>query len=265
MVMPLPQPSESFAWTQEPWGPALRCTPLLALAPHLFTSAAISVSRDAGDPALASVAASLGLGAEAIVQVHQVHGRKVINGDTHLFSQSCEKVSVPFSAADALVSGSPQRAVGVRVADCVPILLADTKGRAVAAVHAGWRGTAAGVVRAAVHALREQFGVSPADLFAALGPSIRACCYEVGPELRIAFSEAGHEAASLNAWFSQGRGDRLSLDVPRVNRDELYALGVPMDQIFDSHLCTACHDGVFHSYRRHGAEAGRMLAVIRAL
>lgn len=235
------------------------------MAPHLFTSAAISVSREPGDSALGSVAASLGLEAAATVQVHQVHGREVVvarNGDTHLFSQSCEKVSVPISA-DAIVSDDSSRAVGVRVADCVPILLAEKTGRVVAAVHAGWRGTSAGVVGAAINVLREQFGVNPLEIIAALGPSIRACCYEVGPELVESFRAAGHGHASIDAWFSPGREDRLYLDVPAANRDQLRALGVPDDQIYDSGLCTACHSGVFHSYRRSGTHAGRGLAVIR--
>jgi len=241
--------------------------PLLAVAPHLFTSAAVSVSRDPDDPALAAVAASLGLTPDAVMQVHQVHGREVVvarkqNGDAYLFSQFGKQVSVPF-AADSLVSDDPGRAVGVRVADCLPILLANRSGRVVAAVHAGWRGTAAGVVGAAMSALRDQFGVVPGEVIAAFGQSIRACCYQVGPELREAFRAAGHRKASLRRWFSPGTGDRLYLDVPQANRDQLEALGVPARQIFDSALCTACHDGVFHSYRRGGAHAGRALAAIR--
>jgi YfiH family protein len=145
----------------------------------------------------------------------------------------------------------------------VPVLLAARSYPVVAAVHAGWRGTAAGVIAAAVEALRDRFGIAPGELTAALGPSIRACCYEVGPELREAFLAGGHETRSVSSWFSAGKGDRLQLDVPRANRDQLEALGVPARQIFDSGLCTACNDGVFHSYRRSGTDAGRSLAVIR--
>lgn len=167
-------------------------------------------------------------------------------------------------SADVLVSTDPRLAVGVRVADCVPILLADRRGRIVAAVHAGWRGTAARVVAAAVSALQDQFGVAPHDLIAALGPSIRACCYEVGPEVSDAFRGAGFAESVTSAWFSPGKGDRLYLDVPRANRDQLETLGVRADQIFDSGLCTAHHPGVFHSYRRAGTHAGRALGAIRA-
>ncbi len=89
--MILPQPSQGFCWTQEPWGAALRSAALAEVAPHLFTSAAVSVSRDGSDPALAAVTASLGLTADAIVQAHQVHGREVLvvkRGTVTLFAGS---------------------------------------------------------------------------------------------------------------------------------------------------------------------------------
>ena len=241
------------------------------MAPHLFTSAAVSVSRDPADPALAAVAASLGLDAADVAQVHQVHGRAVVTFDRDEFQphgKGLADVAKPEIRpdrifADVLVSNDPRRAVGVRVADCVPILLADRTGRIVAAVHAGWRGTAARVVAAAVSAL-DQFGVAPHDLIAAFGPSIRACCYEVGPEVREAFRGAGFAESVTSDWFAPGKGDRLYLDVPRANRDQLETLGVSADQIFDSGLCTAHHPGVFHSYRRAGTHAGRALGAIRA-
>jgi YfiH family protein len=273
VVKSLPQPSESFLWTQEPWGPALRCAPLLAVAPHLFTSAAITVSRDPGDPALAAVAASLGLDPAEVAQVHQVHGCAVVRfgrDEFQFLHHSNDRTAVaeteirpdPISA-DALVSDDPHRAVGVRVADCVPILMTDRTGRVVAAVHAGWRGTAHRVAEAALSALENRFGIRPGDVLAALGPSIRACCYEVGPEVRDAFRDAGHEERATAAWFSPGNRNRLFLDVPLANRDQLAGLGVPPDQIFDSGLCTAHNQGAFHSYRRTGPHAGRALALIR--
>ena len=262
--MPLPQPSDSFAWTQEPWGPALRCLPLQGVAPHIFTSAAVDVSRDPEDPDLAAVAASVGLDPASVMQVHQVHGREVVvvrKCDSHT-SVPAGSVTVTLPA-DALVTDDSSRAVGVRVADCVPILLAERSGRVVAAAHAGWRGTAAGVVSAALNTMRERFGTDPGDLFAALGPSICAGCYEVGPELRTAFHHAGHNDASVSRWFAPGKGDRLHLDVSLANRDQLEAFGIPVHHIFECGLCTAHNDGVFHSYRRQGARAGRALALIR--
>jgi YfiH family protein len=281
--MVLPQPSQAFFWTQEPWGAALKSAALAEVAPHLFTSSAVSVSRDPSDPQLAAVAASLGLTPDAIVQAHQVHGRDVlvVRADRPL---SWKKGTVPF---DAFVSDDPRRAVGVRVADCAPILMADTRTGVVAAVHAGWRGTAAGVVGAAVDSMSAEFGSHPRDLIVAIGPSIRACCYEVGPELLAAFADAGHDRAAIDRWFTKGTGDRWQLDVVRANRDQLEAAGVPAAQIYDSGLCTLCQADAasspdtsrvsntlpaghprgetiaLHSYRRDGARAGRMLGVIR--
>jgi YfiH family protein len=246
--------------------------PLLAVAPHLFTSAAVSVSRDPADPGLAAVAPSLGLTPEAIEQVHQVHGCdvKFVRNEFHFLQPRPSAGEVAQTeirseriSADALVSDDPNRAVAVRVADCVPILLADRAGRVVAAVHGGWRGTAAGVVRSAVEVVERQFGVAPRDLLAALGPSICARCYEVGPEVREQFRAAGHRQSALDAWFTRGNGGRFYLDVPRSNRDQLEALGVPASQIFDSGLCTMHNGEAFHSYRRQGTHAGRGLAVIR--
>ncbi len=232
------------------------------MALHLFTSAAISVSRDPGDPALAAVAASVNLTPDAIVQVHQVHGREVlwlprINPISGINSWQPQKT------ADVLVTDDPGQAVGVRVADCAPILMADRHGRGVAAVHAGWRGTAARAAQAGVEALRTRVGIDPADLIVSIGPSIRSCCYEVGPEVRDHFAAAGHDEAALERWFSKGMRDRWQLDVPRANHDQLEASGVPAAQIFDSSLCTACHAATFHSYRRNVAGAGRMMGVIR--
>lgn len=257
MDMSLPQPSQSFTWTQEPWGPALRCRPLLEVAPHLFTTRALDVSRDPGHPALAAVAASLSLTAAHIIQVHQVHGAGV------LMLQNGAPASSPDGPieADAMVSEDPSRAIGVRVADCAPILLADRTTGRVAAVHAGWRGTVARVVAAAIDAMKAR-GTRPDDLVGAIGPSIGPCCYEVGPEIREAFLAAGHAEADVSRWFAAGRGDRWQLDVPAANRDQLVALGVPAVQIHASGLCTACHPGVFHSYRR-SRSAGRMLALIK--
>lgn len=253
MVMSLPQPSESFVWTQEPWGAALRCVPLRGIAPHLFTSCAVSVSRAPDDPALAAVAASLCMTPAQVRQVHQVHGTRVVVAGRDLD---------PVAEADVLLSEDPDSAVAVRVADCAPILLAQRQGQCVAAVHAGWRGTAAGAVGAAVRALGDAFGARPVDLLAAIGPTIGACCYEVGSETREAFAAAQHPEASLGRWFRPGRADRWQLDVPRANRDQLEAAGVPAASIFDSGLCTACHAGAFYSYRREGGAAGRLLGII---
>jgi polyphenol oxidase len=147
---------------------------------------------------------------------------------------------------DALLENQPGALVAVKTADCVPILLADEKNRAVAAVHAGWRGTAAGIAGKAIECMRRHFKTAPADLHAALGPSIGACCYEVGPEV------AQH--------FGQMR--RVHIDLVEANRQQLMRAGVSPERIYTAGLCTMCLPEQFHSYRRDKEAAGRMYSFV---
>jgi len=147
-------------------------------------------------------------------------------------------------AGDALTENTPGAVVAVRTADCIPILLADERLRAVAAVHAGWRGTAAHIVGHALEAMRERFGTSPADVHAAIGPGIGPCCYEVGPEVAAQFGAQG----------------RAHIDLAGENRRQLLDSGVTAQRIYASNLCTKCRPEDFHSFRRDGEAAGRLFA-----
>ena len=217
----------------------LVCRPLEAVAPHGFTTRDIPLGADDDLRALAEP-----LGARTIVMVNQVHGKNV------LVVRSDAPLPTTRTDADAIVSDSGEVAIAVRAADCVPLLLADDETGAVAAVHAGWRGTSAGVATAAVAALTEEFGAKPEHLIAVIGPSIGACCYDVGSDLVDAFAIAGHARHLIDRWFSlrsPGVGNRaraagtLVLDVPGANRDQLMLAGVPEDRIYLSGLCTAEH------------------------
>ena len=148
--------------------------------------------------------------------------------------------------ADALLENEPGNTIAVKTADCLPLLLADGRLRAVAAVHAGWRGTASCIAQAAVQAMRDHFGTRPEDLHAAIGPGIGACCYEVGPEVMERFG-------------GQGRG---RLDLEAENRRQLEESGVTAELIYASHLCTMCRADEFHSYRRDREAAGRLYSFI---
>ena len=170
-----------------------------------------------------------------------------------------------------LVSRDPATAVAVRAADCVPLLMADPVTGAVAAVHAGWRGTSAGAAVAAVEALAREHGTRPEDLVVAIGPCIGSCCYEVGTELVDAFAAAGHERYLIDRWFlapAPPRGSRerpgLRLDLAGANRDQLILAGVDETRIHACGLCTAMHPAVLTSYRAEGAQAGRLAGVILA-
>lgn len=153
--------------------------------------------------------------------------------------------------ADAIVTSEPGRTVGIRTADCVPLLLADARRRAVAAVHAGWRGTAANIAASGVSALRSRYGSDPADLRVAIGPCIGLCCFKVGQEVGERFRELFPEAPDLNR-----------INLVEANRRQLLAVGVPSHQIDLSDLCTMCAPEEFHSFRRDGDRAGRMVAAI---
>ena len=253
--MSRPEPSGGFEWTQAPWGTALRCEPLEGVAPHLFTTADLVLAAD--DPAWHAVASAVGVDRSRLRLVRQVHGADV----------AVCRAGAPPSAispeADAIISNDPTLAVAVRVADCTPVLLADRRTGAVGAVHAGWRGTMKRAAGRAVDAMRAAFGAEPRDLVAAIGPCLGPCCGEVGPEVLEAFRAAGHDPAALERWFAPGASGRPYLDLWRANRDQLEASGLDRDAIHVSALCTRSHPSLLHSYRVHGAGAGRMAAVIR--
>lgn len=151
---------------------------------------------------------------------------------------------------DALATDEPGNALVVQTADCVPILIAGR--RAVGAAHAGWRGTAKNVAAEAVSALRA-LGEDPALLRAWIGPSIGACCYEVGGEVAAQFAGDFLRAAC---------GGGFRLDLRAVNVSQLVGAGVPRDAIAVHPVCTKCGGDRYASYRRDGAKAGRMIALI---
>ena len=277
--MTLPTVPDSFHWTTASWGAALHCRPLEALAPHLFTTRQLTLAHAADYDGLAKAA-----GAAHVVTLTQVHGATVcvIRRGTPLPDGRPE--------ADVLVSSATDVAIAVRAADCVPLLMADRVTGAVAAVHAGWRGTAARACVAALTAMQREFSTHPENIVAAIGPCIRPCCYQVGPDLVDAFAAAGHERYLIDRWFStppppafakvfgaagpafaerfgaagSGAGRRqLRLDVAGANRDQLILAGVPEGQIYDVGLCTAMHLDVLTSYRAEKENAGRIAGVIR--
>jgi len=170
----------------------------------------------------------------------------------------------PAPDADAAVTRDPGTAVAVVAADCVPVLLADPVTGAVAAVHAGWRGTAANIVGATVATLTREWGVEPSSLIAAIGPSIGPCCYDVGEDLLRAFDEAGHSPVDRAEWFSRDAAGRLRLDLWRANADQLAHAGIRPANIHVAGLCTQTHRDVFESFRAEGDQAGRMAAIVVA-
>jgi YfiH family protein len=257
MLMSQPKPNDAFEWTQAPWGTVIRCLPLAAIADHFFTARDLSLSHGNTEE-WAEVAGRIGVSLENLLLIRQVHDAEVVFAP----AGRIRPWSVPQS--DVIASDDPASAIGVRVADCVPILLADARGRAVAAVHAGWRGVARRAPAAGVAALGEYSGVKPERLIAAIGPSIGRCCYEVGEETRAGFEALAHRTDDLDRWFSPGPAGKWYLDLWRATRDQLAAAGVPPSRIHVAGLCTKTHSDTFHTFRVDRERAGRMVAVIRA-
>ncbi len=194
--------------------------------------------------------------------------------------------AVPAEApkADALVRHEAGMLLAVQTADCVPILLADTRLRVVAAIHAGWRGTLSRIIMKTLGRMQMEFGTRPRDIVAALGPAIGRCCYEVGSDVARLYAAQFPNAAE---WFD-GPFDQLAngedplwlpwltmmppghvppapkaqLDLRASNRWQLIDSGVPAAQIEVSDLCTSCRADLFFSYRREREKTGRMMAVI---
>jgi YfiH family protein len=192
--------------------------------------------------------AALGAPGWPIIKLRQVHSGNVLDiDDTSAAGEPVE--------GDAAVTAIPGIILGVLTADCVPILIADSDGRAVAAIHAGWRGTAAQIAKTAVMRLIEKFRIDPARLIAAIGPHIGSCCYEIGEEVAAQISDA-------SAIVRRPEWAKPHLDLAGANRRQLLNAGVCEEHIETSLLCTKCREDLFHSYRRDGKRMGHMLAVI---
>jgi YfiH family protein len=186
--------------------------------------------------------------------LRQVHGARAVWAQAPRAPSPSRHPDGAPPEADAIVSGTPGLAVGVVTADCVPILVASVDGRRVAAIHAGWRGLAAGVIERGIEAME----VAPAQMAAAIGPAARGCCYEVDEPVTRALAQ--RYAEHLPGVLVPGRPDRHQLDLPALARRILHGLGLAPDLIGLSQChCTICTPGPrFESYRRDGAAAGRL-------
>jgi YfiH family protein len=159
---------------------------------------------------------------------------------------------------DAAITQLGGAVLGVQTADCVPILLADRKGHAVAAIHAGWRGTASRIAERSVASLVTTYRIPAQDLVAVIGPHNAVCCYEVGEEV----VEAMNDPVAI---VRKPEWAKPHLNQALANQRQLIAAGIPEEQIVVSNLCTQCRGDLFYSYRREGKRAGRMLSVIGIL
>jgi YfiH family protein len=177
--------------------------------------------------------------------VHQVHSNRC------LVTSGLDGCA---GEADALITDRPGQWVSVHTADCPPLLIVAERPRVVAAVHAGWRGSADRIAAETVRRMCDRFGVEPAALRIAMGPAIGACCYEVGTEVADRFRDLLPELPAAG---------KVHLDLARANVRQLVDAGVRPERIFSGAPCTFCNAGDFHSYRRAPGERGRMVSAIR--
>lgn len=194
------------------------------------------------------LAAALGFDPARLVTSRQVHGDDVLIVDERFQPDG------PLAEADIQITDRPGWLLSLRFADCVPVLLYAPHRRVVAAVHAGWRGTARRAPARALEAMRDAYDVAPGEVLAGIGPSIGPCCYEVGPDVAAAFRE-------FTGILGTG-ADRQTLDLWEANRQILLAAGVPAAQIELARLCTRCRSDLFFSHRAQGYPAGRFAGAI---
>ncbi len=187
---------------------------------------------------------ALGADVNQVASAHQIHGTAV------LYARRPGR----YDGYDALITDQPGLLVGVTVADCVPILIYDAAHRAVAAIHAGWRGTAEGIVQKALAAMQQQFGLSPDACYAYVGTCIDQRAFVVGPDVAVQFAPA----------FQRIRPEtgQTCVDLKQANVGQLVALGIPPAQIGVSPYSTVEDNRDYFSHRAEGGQTGRMLAVI---
>jgi YfiH family protein len=179
-----------------------------------------------------------------LATLHQIHSSIVVD---------VEGRSGCLGEGDALVSNTPGVLVAVKTADCIPILIVDARARAVAAVHAGWRGTAKNIMAQTIAEMEKKFYSRAEDVHVAIGPGIGPCCYEVGPEVAAQFRQ--YDSSLLTV------APATHLDLAESNRRQIEACGVALDRIYVAGICTMCN-AEFHSYRRDKEQAGRMFSVV---
>jgi YfiH family protein len=195
----------------------------------------------------------------------QMHGIDVRVVDSAAEAKPAEDSHGDSIYCDAIVSNASQVLAGVKTADCVPLLLGDPQTRSFAAVHAGWRGTFAGIALYAIERLMKEYGAKPEDLQVAIGPAAAVCCYEVGAEVIDGFRE---RFAYSDKLFVATRDGHARIDLLKANQTQLTAAGVPAEQIHTAPLCTMNRTDLFFSYRREKqsqGKVGRLMSVIGKL
>lgn len=180
----------------------------------------------------------------------QVHGATVRRANADPRWRECD-------SCDALWSSETHSALGIKVADCLPVTMVDPTHHVIANVHSGWRGTVQQITAATIGTIARETAFDPASSYAYLGPSIRACCFEVGEEVVEQFTAS---YGDVTPYVDRSQA-KPHIDSPRITRDVLRRAGFADERIIDTELCTRCEGSIFHSFRREGKGGGRNLAV----
>ena len=202
------------------------------------------------------LAQEAGFNANKLTVVRQVHGSKILNVTAQEVGRGSLWADLALAGYDALVTQEREAILVVQTADCVPVLLYDTKTQTVAAIHSGWQGTAKQIVRHTIELMERVYGSKPKNIVAGIAPAIGKCCYEVQEDLRRYFADF----PAKNIW--ETRKHKLYLDLNQANRELLIACGVQPENIEMSNLCTACHTERFYSYRANAESTGRFFTGI---
>jgi len=189
-----------------------------------------------------------------IVTTHQVHGKDVLILDDSIHIRSC----ILIGENDAIITMRKDIILGIKTADCVPILIYDGSTGAVAAIHAGWKGTALRTAASAIERMKSLFGSDPSQMKAVIGPCIGKCCYFIGDKVINEFEKT----FGVGSFVVQSTGGDFTADLQGANRQVLIDAGLQASNIFDVRLCTACNPGLFFSHRRDNGRTGRHLNYI---
>ncbi|WP_455496778.1 peptidoglycan editing factor PgeF [Coprobacter sp.] len=203
---------------------------------------------------------TIGIASGRFILPRQIHGNGVAVIDETFLGLSSDGRKNAVSRADALITNIPMVCIGITTADCVPVLLFDPVKKAVGVAHAGWRGTVQHIVSATVYNMVVRFGTSPADIYAAIGPSIGQEQFEVGDEVYEAFRDAYTEIERLS--MRHPVTGKYHIDLWEANRADLYDAGILSEHIEVAGLCTRTRNDLFFSARDLGVKSGRFISGI---
>ena len=199
---------------------------------------------------------------ENFITPHQTHGTGVLTVDKAFLALDNAAATEAFYGMDATITQEKGIFLCATTADCLPIIIFDKKNEVIAAIHAGWRGTVGRIVEKTIAEMQRQFGSSPGDLLAGIGPAICPDHYEVGDEVEDQFQKNGFDLSDVAVSYRDNSISRLHLDLSEINRRELLRLGVPLGAIEKCNLCTFDKQELFFSARRQSVHSGRMLTGI---